>query len=180
MVNSQFDPWGNASTWIFGQAIISDGENLYLYSQNEDYAYDFISGNSYQNGNYITSTFSGFDDNVTKLLSAGYQKLSYNIAINDKTSNVVFYSGLGVDSTASSLMSLIGLPSVGSQNVGTHIKGTCDGLEQKYSKIVDSEIFGIMKGGSTYYGGNAGLFFRRIYSNLDYTTHNIMLRMMLV
>jgi len=26
LVNSQFDPWENASTWIFGQAIISDGE----------------------------------------------------------------------------------------------------------------------------------------------------------
>lgn len=165
---------------IWASDYISDGENLFLYSQNDNYDYEFSSGNSYQNGNYITSTFSGFDDNVTKLLSAGYQKLSYNIAINDKTSNIVVYSGLGVDSTTSSLMSLIGLPSVDSQNVGTHTKGTCDGLEQKYSKIVDSEIFGVLKNGSSYYGGSVGMFFRRIYSNVSYASSNIALRMMLV
>lgn len=176
----QFDPWGNASTWIFGQAIISDGENLYLYSQNDNYDYEFSSGNSYQNGNYITTSFSGYDENVSKLFSANYQKVSYNIAINDASSTNSIYSGLGVDSTPSSLMNLIGMPSTNTQKVTSHIYGTCDGLEQKPTKIVDSEIFGIMKGGSTYYGGTAGLFFRRIYSNVNYTTHNIALRMMLV
>ena len=163
------NPWGNAWTWIFGSAVISDGTDLWAYINFNDYEY----GTS---DTWITDTQSGYENNDSRLLANGYSKMSY--ALQNVSEKYYNYLGTSTSTSIAGIESLIGLPAVDSDTATyVTITGLCDWY---YCRNETTLTFAILRGASTHNGYGAGIFcfniveMTYIYPNVAFRTMFIM------
>jgi hypothetical protein len=158
--------WGNIWTWVFGQAVISDGTNLFAYINFDDY--DYSSSNWYTNSNG-----SGYDYNNNLLTSKNYYQLSYNLPTSN---NYYRYLGTSISTSGTGLESLIGLQTKSSSTAGDS-SGLCD---YYYCNNSTSYVFGVLRGGSTYYDPYAGAFYFGVGSSLTSVNTHVGFRSSLI
>ena len=191
------DAWGNIFTWVYGQAIVSDGQyanpgttaegtdcSIYLYSTTEDFDYTYAvdsANTSWQKGNYVVGNMSRSDyatKNANILSVAGYTKMSYTLP---KARG--YYQTLGITevSETPSKDMLIGVVSDSKNSSNSPSKGLCDyyyldTTSGTGSNLGDYIVFGLLRGGYSIYGTVSGLFCFRIYYSASNASSSIGVR----
>lgn len=138
----QANPWGNIFTWVFGTAVISDGVDLWMYVNFNDYDYGTID-------TWLTDTQSGYENNASRLTSHNYMRLSY---VLPAVGGYYRYLGTSVVTSDTGIESLIGMPS-GESGTASFSTGLCDNYYCNNSTLY---TFGILHGADindTYHAG---------------------------
>lgn len=148
------NPWGNIWTWVFGNAVISNGTNIYAYVNFDDY--------NAETSNYYTATNgSGYEFNHNLLTELGYIQMSYNLPTSD---NFYRYLGTSMATSENVLQSLVGLPDAKSSTAEQTI-GLCDSYHCHNNT---ASTFGVLRGNSSAYSGaSAGAFSFRVTHPLN-------------
>ncbi len=160
------NPWGNVWTWVFGNAVISDGTNLFAYTIFEDY--------NAETSNYqLSSSSADFSTKDSLLISMGYTKMTYNLP---STEGYKRYLGTSAVTSENGIESLVGLPSADSSSGGT-TTGLCD---YYYCNKSTDYIFGVLRGGNTGSTATAGAFYFSVNAHLSDTSVHIGFRPSLI
>ena len=194
------DAWANIFTWVFGQAIVSDGQyaspgttaegtdcNIYLYSTTEDFDYTYAvdsANTSWQKGNYVVGRMDGSDyatKNANILSVSGYSKMSYTLP---KESGSYRTLGITEASETPSKDMLIGVVSGSKNSANNSSTGLCDNYSlSNYttentagSNLGDCYVFGLRRGGYSNSSSTAGLFSFYISYDIANSSYNIGVR----
>lgn len=143
------NPWGNIWTWIFGQAAICDGTNIYMYTKCEDY--------NYKTNNFVLTNSAGFEYNKNRLINAGYQQLSYSLPTSGGRYN--YLDTATITNKDNAINMIIGLPSKNSTKEGY--------LGDSYDYYVNSDhVFGLLCGGYVTSYSSSGIFQFNVGNNI--------------
>jgi len=140
------NPWGNVWTWVFGQAVVSDGTDLYSFVTFEDYDYQ-NAGSSW----YFNNTGGGYSTIQPILTNRGYMELGYTLPT---VGNFYQYFGTSLVEEGTEVLMLIGMQKKGS-NTANNSTGLCDYYSCNNST---SSLFGVIVGGYANFGNDGGLF----------------------
>ena len=160
------NPWGNVWKWVFGQAVASDGTDLYSFITFEDY--DYTSGSSW----YFSNTGGGYSTVQPILTARGYVELGYNLPTSN---NYWRYLGTSLAVEGAEELMLVGMPKKGSSTADTS-----SGLSDYYYQNNSTSYLGVLVGGSTNSSTNAGAFYFYVNNYLANTAVLIGFRLSLI
>ncbi len=138
--------WGNVRTWLCGNSVLSNGTELFAYTNFDNY--DAVSGNY-----VLTSSAEAFEIKEALLTSKGYSKMSYNLPTEN---GYYYYLGTSSVVSESGIESLVGLPIKGSSK-GNNSTGLCDNYIN--GGILTDRSFGILRSGSADEVFSIGTFY---------------------